>query len=72
MMRRSQWEEYFRLSIELSRGRKVGKRVWLGERKAHLFLQPTGQGRVVGAEVREEGRVRTQPCSLTSAPKKHT
>lgn len=32
-----------------------------GEQRADLFLPPSGQGRVVGAEVREEGRARTQP-----------
>lgn len=32
-----------------------------GEQKADLFLQPGGPGTVVGAEVREEGRARTQP-----------
>lgn len=33
----------------------------IGEQRADLFLPPSGQGRVVGAEGREEGRARTQP-----------
>lgn len=33
----------------------------LGEQRADLFLPPSGQGRVVRAEAREQGRARTQP-----------
>lgn len=44
----------------------------IGEQRADLFLPPSGQGRVVGAEGREEGRARTQPGSRTFTPAKHT